>query len=262
MRSRRTSNRKPPSWKPRPRTRTDRTPEQATFLEHVFEIRTRLIRSLVMFLGSSAVCYLRSRELFDFLANPAEGHLVFTHPVDGMMAYIKLALICGLLVSSPFILYQVYAFFKPALSPKQRRGVPLGIAAAYALFIVGVYFSLQTLPLTMRFLMSYSRPDFRAMIAVDQYFGFVFLITLGGGLAFQMPLLMYLFAVMGFVSSPTLVKHWRIAIMVCLILGAMICPTPDVITWAIVCLPLFGLYGLSILVVRWVEGRKNLVKLN
>lgn len=234
------------------------TAEQGTLLEHLFEVRTRLIRALVVFFGSAAVCYLRAPDLFNFLAKPAEGHLVFTHPVDGMMAYIKLSLLAGLLISSPFTLYQVFAFFKPALAPEARRKIPLGLAAAYGLFGLGVAFSLKTLPLTMHYLLSYSRPGFEAMIAVDQYFSFVFLMTFGSGFAFQMPLLMYVLAAVGFVGSATLLKQWRLAVMACLILGAVICPTPDLVTWALVCVPLFGLYAVSIMVVRWAEaGRRR-----
>jgi sec-independent protein translocase protein TatC len=223
----------------------------------LFEIRTRLIRCLVVFLGASLLCYVRAADIFDFLAAPAEGHLVFTHPVGAMMAYMKLAFMAGLIISSPYIFYHAYAFVAPALKPETRRTVTLSVVVAYFLFGLGVAFSLKTLPLAMHFLLSYSRPGLQAMINVDQYFSFVFLITCGSGCAFEMPLLMYFLAGTGFVSAATLVKHWRLAIMACLILGAVICPTPDVVTWALVCLPLFGLYFVSIGVVHWAEGARK-----
>lgn len=232
------------------------TPEQTLF-EHLFEIRTRLIRSLVVFLGASLVCYCRVEDMFDFLAKPAEGHLVFLHPVGAMMAYMKLAFMAGLIISSPYILYQAFAFFSPALSPAWRKTVTLSFVVGYLLFGLGVAFSLKTLPLTMHFLLSYSRPGLQAMINIDQYFSFVFLITFGSGFAFEMPLLMYFLAAGGLISSPTLIKHWRVAIMVCLVLGAVICPTPDVVTWGLVCLPLFVLYFISIGVVRWAETARK-----
>lgn len=233
------------------------TPEKATLLEHLFEIRTRIIRALVAFTAASAVCYLRAGDLFDFLAKPAEGHLVFVHPVDGMMAYIKLALMSGLFISSPYIFYQAFAFAAPALGAGVRRAVPLAALVAYLLFGAGVLFSLKTLPLAMHFLLSYSRPGFEAMISVNEYFSFVFLLTLGTGFAFEVPLLLYFLARVGFISSGLLLRQWRIAVMACLVLGAVLCPTPDVVTWLLVCLPLFGLYLVSIVVVRWVEGRKR-----
>jgi sec-independent protein translocase protein TatC len=233
------------------------TPEDPTLFEHLFEIRTRLIRCLAVFLGASLVCYLRAGDMFDFLAAPAEGHLVFTHPVGAMMAYMKLGFMAGLIVSSPYIFYQVFAFLQPAMNPAWRRTVTLSLVVGYLLFGLGVAFSLKTLPLAMHFLLSYARPGLQAMINVDQYFSFVFLITFGSGFAFEMPLLMYFLAAGGFISSATLVKQWRMAIMACLILGAVICPTPDLVTWALVCLPLFGLYLVSIGVVRWAEGARR-----
>jgi sec-independent protein translocase protein TatC len=232
------------------------TPDPTLF-EHLFEIRTRLIRSLVVFIGASLVCYCRAEDMFDFLAKPAEGHLVFIHPVGAMMAYMKLGFMAGFIISSPYIFYQAFAFFSPALSPAWRKTVTLSFVVGYLLFGLGVAFSLKTLPLTMHFLLSYSRPGLQAMINVDEYFSFVFLITFGSGFAFEMPLLMYFLAAGGFISSPTLIKHWRVAIMVCLILGAVICPTPDVVTWALVCLPLFLLYFISIGVVRWAEASRK-----
>ncbi len=233
------------------------TPEDPTLLEHVFEIRTRLIRALVVFLASTAVCYLRARDLFDFLAAPAQGHLVYLHPVDGMMAYLKLAVLAGLLISSPFSLYQVFAFVAPAMGAPKRRHLGLGLAAGGALFALGAAFALKILPVAMAFLLSYSRPGLQAMLNVDEYFGFVFLLTFGTGFAFETPLLMYLLAASGLVGSAMLIKHWRLAVMACLVVGAVICPTPDLVTWGLVCLTLFTLYLLSIGVVHGVEGKRR-----
>jgi sec-independent protein translocase protein TatC len=177
--------------------------------------------------------------------------------VGAMMAYMKLAFMAGFIISSPYIFYQAFAFIAPALKPEMRRTVTVSVVVGYFLFALGVAFSLKTLPLAMHFLLSYSRPGLQAMINVDQYFSFVCLITFGSGFAFELPLLMYFLASTGFISSATLVKHWRLAIMACLILGAVICPTPDVVTWALVCLPLFGLYFVSIGVVHWAEGARK-----
>jgi sec-independent protein translocase protein TatC len=233
---------------------------KATLFEHIFEIRTRLIRALAVFLAASLVCYLRAADMFDFLARPAEGHLVYTHPVGAMMAYMKLAFLAGFFVSSPFILYQAFAFVAPAMRESWRRNILAAVGVGYALFFAGVAFALKALGPAMHFLLSYSRPGLQAMINVDQYFSFVALITLGSGCAFEMPLLMYFLAGAGLIRSATLVKHWRLAVMGCLILGAVICPTPDLVTWALVCLPLFGLYGVSVVVVRWAEaGREKAV---
>ena len=230
--------------------------ERPTLFEHLFEIRTRLIRGLVVFLGASLVCNLRAEDLFDYLAKPAEGHLVFIHPVGAMMTYMNLSFIAGFLISSPYLLYQAYAFVKPAMSPRLRRGATLTALVGYALFAAGAAFALKTLPLALHFLLSFSRPGLQAMINVDQYFSFVFLVIFGCGFAFEMPLLLYFLANGGFIGSATLIRHWRLAIMGCIVLGAVVCPTPDLVTWGLVCLPLFLLYFVSIGVVHWAERRR------
>jgi sec-independent protein translocase protein TatC len=211
-----------------------------------------------VFLVASLVCNVRAEELFDYLAKPAQGRLVFIHPVGAMMTYMNLSFVAGFVIASPYILYQAYAFLEPAMSPMFRRGILLSAAAAYALFAAGTLFALKVLPIAMQFLLSFSRPGLEAMINVDQYFSFVFLIVFGCGFAFEMPLVMFFLGRGGLVSSATLLAQWRLAIVGCLILGAAVCPTPEMVTWGVVCLTLFMLYVVSIGVVRWAEsGRRK-----
>lgn len=233
---------------------------KASLLEHILEIRGRLIRVALFFFAVSLACYGLAAPVFDALAKPAEGHLVYTHPVGGMMAYLKIAFLCGALLSSPYTLYHVIAFVGPALGPARRRGLVWALAVGYGLFALGAWFGFRALPLAMHALMSFDRPGFRAMIDVDQYFKFVFMMVVGMGAAFEMPLLLFYVALAGFISAATLGRHWRIAVMLCLILGAMINPTPDLFSWLLVCLPLFLLYGLSLLVVAWAERRRARVQ--
>ena len=227
-----------------------------TLLEHLMEIRGRLIKVALFFFVVSAGCYGLSAGIFDALAAPAQGHLVFTHPVGGMMAYLKIAFMAGALLSSPYTLYHVLAFVGPALSPARRRSLALALVVGYGLFTLGAWFGFHALPLAMRALMSFDRPGLRAMIDVDAYFRFVFMLVLGMGAAFETPLLLFYVAMGGFISAATLSKHWRLAVLACLILGAMINPTPDIFSWLLVCLPLFALYGVSVLVVAWAERRR------
>jgi sec-independent protein translocase protein TatC len=174
-----------------------------------------------------------------------------------MMAYLKISFLCGALFSSPFTLYQALAFLWPALSSAWRQALGWSLALGYGLFALGVAFALKVLPLAMHFLLGFDRPGLRAMLNVDQYFGFVFLITFGLGASFQMPLAVYFIARAGLVSAATLARHWRLAVMACLILGAMICPTPDLVTWLLVCIPLFLLYLISLAVAVWAQRKRE-----
>ena len=227
-----------------------------TLLEHVMEIRGRLVKVALFFFVVSLACYGLAQPIFDYLAKPAEGHLVYTHPVGGMMAYLKIAFYCGALLTSPYTLYHLMAFIGPAFDAAWRRTLVQTLVVGYLLFGAGSYFGLRTLPMAMHALMSFDRPGLRAMIDVEQYFKFVFMMVFGLGAAFEAPLLLFFVATMGFISAETLAKHWRIAVMACLILGAMINPTPDLVSWLLVCLPLFLLYFVSIGVVAWAEKRR------
>jgi len=194
----------------------------------------------------SLVCYSMAEDIFDYLAAPAMGHLVYTHPVGAMMAYLKLAFVFGAMLTSPYTLYHVLAFIGPAMSKAWRRGLIFTLVAGYALFALGMGFGLHYLPRAMHALLAFDRPGLRAMIDVDHYFSFVFLIIFGCALSFQMPLVLYFVARIGFIKVETMMKHWRLAVMACLILGAMINPTPDLVSWMMVCVPLFLLYLLSL----------------
>lgn len=231
-----------------------------TLLEHVMEIRGRLVKVALVFFVASLCCYGLASPIFDYLAAPAEGHLVYTHPVGGMMAYLKIAFYCGALLTSPYTLYHLMAFIGPAFSASARRTLVLTLGVGYILFGAGAYFGLRTLPMAMHALMSFDRPGLRAMIDVEQYFKFAFMMVIGLGAAFEMPLLLFFVASMGFISAETLAKHWRLAVMACLILGAIINPTPDLVSWLLVCLPLFLLYLFSIGVVAWAEKRRARLK--
>jgi sec-independent protein translocase protein TatC len=231
-------------------------PGKPTLLEHVMEMRGRLLKAALFFFVVSLICYSFSEAIFDYLAAPAQGHLVYTHPVGGMMAYLRISFLCGALFSSPFTLYQAMAFLWPALSPAWRSALRWTTLIGYGMFALGVAFALKVLPMAMHFLMAFDRPGLRAMINVDQYFGFVSLIVFGMGASFQMPLAVYFIARAGLVKAATLAKHWRLAVVACLIIGAMICPTPDIFTWLLVCVPLFLLYLLSLAVALWAERQR------
>jgi len=231
--------------------------ERLTLLEHLFEVRSRLVRCVLMFAVASLVCNLRMDEWFGTLAAPAKGHLVYVHPLSAMLASMNLSFLAGFLITLPYLLYHVHAFFSPALSSAWRKTLAWGMAFACGLFALGVFFAWKTLPYAMDFLLSYSRPGLVAMIDVDHYLNFVGWITVGCGLAFEAPLVFYILARGGLVESRTLVRHWRWAVLASVVVGALICPTPDFLTWGLVCLALFGVYLASILVTLGAERARK-----
>lgn len=231
-----------------------------TLQQHLAEARSRLIKSLLAFSVASAVCYYKSGEIFDYFAGfiGEKNQLVYTRPAGALMAYMKLSLLGGFVLSSPLLFHQVFSYFRPALGERWRNRVLVAAFFGTLLFGAGVVFALRLLPPVMNFLVVDSaRPRLQPMLDVDDYFGFIFVLVLGCGLAFEIPLGLYFLGKAHIVSSRTLRKQWRLAVVLCLILGAIITPTPDVFTMSLVSVPLFLLYLVSLAVLQWVEWREK-----
>jgi sec-independent protein translocase protein TatC len=224
---------------------------------HIGELRRRLIRSVLGVALGGILCYAWHEEVFAFLARPV-GVLVFTEPAEAMVLMMKISFLCGLLLTLPWVAYQAYGFFKPALSVQQRGMLMWGFVLAWLLFLLGVAFGLSVLPTAMRFLLGFAGPHLVAMISIGKYMSFAMLVSFGCGAVFQMPLASYFLTRMGLLSQAALLKHWRIAVMGILVFAAMICPTPDLFTWFLVTLPMFLLFGVSI----WVSGLAARIRLS
>ena len=227
-----------------------------TLSEHIVELRMRLIRILLGVSLAGIICYYWHEQLFDFIAKPV-GVLVFTEPAEAMVLMMKLSFLSGLLLALPWVGYQVYAFFRPALSHAQRQLLRWGLSLAWILFLAGVAFGLSVLPTAMKFLLGFAGPHLVAMISISKYLSFALLVSFGCGAVFQMPLASYFLTRLGFLSPKFLTTHWRGAVMTILIFAAMICPTPDLFTWFLVTLPMFMLYLISIWVSHVVTKRTD-----
>ena len=162
-------------------------PQPTKFLDHILELRARLIKVIFAVLLLSAAAYPFADDMFHFLAAPAQGKLVFTHPIAGMMAHIKLAIMAGCALSAPFVFFQVFEFIKPAFRAETRLAILGFTAVSSVLFIGGVCFAWWVLPTFMTYLLSFVNNDLQAFLSVDDYFSFIFMLVLGIGLAFEMP---------------------------------------------------------------------------
>ena len=233
-----------------------------TLLDHLEELRKRLARSLLAVTGGFLLCWAFAKPIFAWLSRPLtqflpEGDkLAFTGLVDPFMLYIKVAVLAGIFLASPVILYQVWLFIAPGLYRHERRiGIPF-LVFTTIFFLAGGYFGYAVaFPMVCRFLLEVGA-DFKQVITVNEYFAMSSKVILGLGLVFELPVLILFLARMGVVDHRFLLKHFRYAVLLIFITAAIITPTPDIPTQSVFALPMVGLYLLGV-VVAWLFGKKR-----
>lgn len=225
-----------------------------SFLVHLDELRRRLIKIVILFIAASCVCYNAVGSLLPILIKPA-GHLVYTTPTEAFSAYMTLSMVLGFLVTLPWTVYQLWAFIASALRERERRFIKIFAPLSLVFFVAGVAFAFfVAIPLTYRFLMSFSSAYMQPMITVNSYLGFMAHMLLAFGVAFELPLILAFLAMIGVATPEFLRQKRRHAIMIILILSMLITP-PDVISMLVLAVPLVFLYELGIVMVRFSYKR-------
>ncbi|MCS7182413.1 MAG: twin-arginine translocase subunit TatC [Thermoanaerobaculum sp.] len=232
-----------------------------TLLEHLEELRRRLLVSLVALLGGFLLSWNWAREIFSFLAKPLtqflpEGEkLAFTGLVDPFMLYIKVAALTGVFVASPVILHQLWLFVAPALYRHERKVAAFFLLVTTVFFLLGGYFGYAVVfPMVCKFLLEVGR-DFRQVLTINEYFSMASKVILGLGLVFELPVLILFLARLGVVTHRLLLRYFRFAVLGIFIVAAIITPTPDIATQSVFALPMIALYLLGVLV-AWVFGKR------
>lgn len=229
-----------------------------TFWTHLDELRSVIIRVLSVTLAFAVAAFCFKDELFAVVLAPRSGvTLINTELAQQFVVHMKVSFFAGVLVASPYILYQFFRFISPALYADERRYVVRVAGGGYLMFIVGVLFSYYlVLPFVMQFLGTYqvdqSIPN---TITIDSYISTFATLTLTLGLVFEMPVLCWLFAKLGFLTPQFMTRYRRHAIVFIVTSAAIITPTTDIFTLTIVSLPMWMLYELSILIVRQAARR-------
>lgn len=190
----------------------------------------------------------------DFRFNEYHVELIATDLSSQFMTHITTAIYLGLLGASPYILYELFRFISPALYENERRYSVQVVVIVYALFVLGVLMSYYVLfPISFRFLGTYSVAErIHSTITLDSYVSTFTTLTLLMGVVFQLPVIAFALAKLGFISSSLLSRYRRHALLVIMFVAAVITP-PDLMTLVLVTIPLYLLYEVSIRVVKWVE---------
>lgn len=244
-----------------------------TFWEHLDILRGSLIRMLVAAIVAGVAAFLLKDWLFDVVLAPSSSNfityrllgvepfrieLVNTGLTEQFMIHMKVSLVAGILIASPYILYLLFRFISPALYDNERRYSVRLTVVAYLMFLFGVavnYFVI--FPLTVRFLGTYQvSDDIHNLLTISSYVDTLAMMSLVFGIVFEIPVVSWLLARFGLLKSVWMSRYRRHAIVAIVIVAAVITPTSDVFTLFMVSLPIWLLYEASVLIVRITE-KKN-----
>jgi sec-independent protein translocase protein TatC len=229
------------------------------FLDHLDELRRRLLRCLVAVGLAFALALTQARAILDFLLVPirpllGEQRPVFIDLTEPFLLYMKVGFLASLFLSAPFVLYQVWAFISPGLYPRERRYAIPFIVFATGFFVLGGAFGyLVGFPAAARFLLAIA-DGFEPALRISSLFGFESRIILGMALVFELPTVIYFLARLGLVTPAFLWRNLKYAVLIIFVIAAVITPTPDVVTQCLFAAPMIVLYLLGILVAQ-VFGR-------
>lgn len=231
-----------------------------TFLEHLEELRKRIIVVAIALAAGFAVCWHYAERIFDLLQRPlaqflpAGEKLVYTRLTEPFFLYMKVAFYTGIFVASPIILLQVWLFIAPGLYKNERRYAAPFIIFATLFFVGGGYFGYRfILPATCEFFIETGR-QFHQMIKADDFFSFASTIILASGLVFETPILIFFLARLGIVTPAFLLQKFKWAVVLSFVIAAIITPTPDMVTQTALALPMIGLYLLGVLI-SWLFAK-------
>ena len=241
--------------------------EAQTFWEHLDVLRASLIRMAVAVAVLAMVAFVLKDELFAVVLAPRSSdfvsyrwmgiepfclHLMNTGLTEQFMIHMRTALYAGLLLASPYIIYELFRFVSPALYQNERRYAVWIVGAAYAMFLVGTAVNyLVVFPLTVRFLGTYQvSPDVANMLTLQSYVDTLLGMSLVMGVVFELPVVCALMGQLGLIDSCMMSQYRRHALVAILVVAAVITPTTDVFTLFVVALPIYLLYEVSIVVVK------------
>ena len=241
--------------------------EVMTFWDHLDELRSVIIRVLVVMVIAAVVAFCLKDEMFaivlaprssDFITyrlmgvEPFNVSLMNTGLTEQFLIHMKTAMYAGVLVASPYIIYMLFRFVSPALYDNERRYATLLCGSGYLMFMLGTainYFLI--FPLTVKFLGTYQvSPDVVNMLTLQSYMDTLLMMSLVMGIVFELPVVSWILGRMGLVNAQMMQSMRRHAIVAILVVAAIITPTTDAFTLLVVALPIWLLYELSIVIVK------------
>ena len=237
--------------------------QEQTLVDHLRELRKRLLFSSLGIVCMAAICWFYKELLFDLIRQPIEPFLstdqkglVYTGLMENFLAYVKISLLGGVILSCPFWLYHLWKFLSPALYKNEKKYGLAFIFSGSALFLSGVAFVyFMVYPIAFDFLLSFGQGQDQALITVNEYLSFFIKTTFLFGLAFEIPLILTLLGILGIVTADFLAENRRYAFLILSFTSALMTP-PDPLSMLMMSFPMIFLYEISIWSIRLLTREK------
>lgn len=234
-------------------------------LEHVDELRSRLVKSVLAVLVLFFVAYSYSAEMIGFLKAPlvhvlprGTNALHFTGPMDVFMANCKLSLFVAVLLACPFWLFQFWRFIEPALYEHEKKYIVPFIVSSVSLFVFGLIFCFYLMvPVALQYLIGIGLEIGSPIITVSDYLSLLMLMMFGFGIIFETPVILILLSLLGILSADALSQNRKVVIVAIFIIAAVLTPTPDPISQFIMAIPMWLFYEISIIIIRIIDKKRN-----
>ena len=232
-----------------------------SFLDHLEELRKRLLVSIVALLAGFLVCWGYADKIYGYLQAPLlkvlppGDKLAYTRLTAPFILYMKVAFLAGIFLAAPVILLQLWLFIAPGLYKRERRLAAPFIIGATIFFVLGGYFGYRYLLPGMCGFFVETGKQFKQMITIDDYYSFSSTIILATGAVFETPILIFFLARLGIVTPAFLLQKFKYAVVLAFIISAIVTPTPDMMTQTSLALPMIGLYLIGV-AVAYLFGKK------
>ncbi|MDP8977367.1 MAG: twin-arginine translocase subunit TatC [Actinomycetota bacterium] len=245
---------------------------EMTLVEHLAELRARLVKSGIAVAVGFAVGFALRERVFALLIrpycqlprtlragssafDPDECSLVFTDPLGAFFISLKAAAVVAVVVAAPVVCYQLWRFVTPGLEDVERRYSLPFVVISQLLFLGGAVFSYLVIPRGLELLLSFAGPNVVSLMEANRYLTFILHTMLAFGVAFELPLILVTLSLMGVVTSESLRRHRRHALLGVFAAAAILTPTQDPLTMSLMAVPLVGLYEVAALAARLIERR-------
>ena len=230
---------------------------------HLEELRKRVMRSLIAAFIAFGICYNFKEWLFEILtrplveALPKNSYMIYTSLPEAFFNYLKISFFAGIVISSPYILYQIWKFISPGLYQSEKKYIAPFVLSSTVLFVGGVLFGyFLALPPAFKFFLEFSTDFLKPMLTLREYLSLALKLLLAFGIVFEIPVFIFFLAKIGIVNSRLLAQKRKYAILLIFIVAAFLTPTPDAFTQTLMAIPMMILYEIGIFVAKWGEKKK------
>lgn len=228
----------------------DNIDRDMSLAEHLTELRSCLVKAGAALVAGTAVSFYYLEQIMAALT-ASVGQLYYLRPAEAFMVYLKIALLAGLILASPMMLYQLYSFVRPALTLREKYYARFTIPIIIVLFLGGMIFSYYLVfPRALEFFLGFGNGHVNPLISMESYLDFLLMLVVPFGFVFNIPVVLLLLAYLKLLQVNALGRYHKHVILAAFILAAFITPTPDIITQSLLALPMVVLYELSLVLCK------------